>query len=977
MIYLYHKIDYIVPTYRWVSADAFNRQMAALQSKKVVYLDDYDRNNPDHVVITFDGGYENIATVATPILKKWGYPFEVFVIGKYIGGDNTFDAAAEPFCRFATVAQLQHIADNGGRIQWHTMTHRILQNVTPEIIQEEILVPNELRQRFPAPHFGWFAYPHGRSDQSAVNLVHSSFRGALVTGNGESTDRYQMFRKTVREGTNLFISPTYALVWANGDPKGLALTLDSLKRQSIPPIRIFVLGPQMSTSEELLGRAWEARTFDGPALGIENAGRLFASALAEIPEGAVLSVACAGAYLSQNYIEMQRAELESTKSDCVLCTTFIGDRKHQITARSINFDNFIANWEHRKLFTIFHATPMGTRKFYENISDASNKTIPFSILENSSSSIYIYPHNIKSNEQAFELALLEITNSIERLKAKNEILVQYKKKNEAKKKKLKDTANNKSITSNRKSIMGKMLSIFIKKYNFISTLAKICQIKGCPMSNMILKTLNLLLLKAKIKYSPPIRVTEKKIADSISREKILAELQEKIVVFSDVEIYKETSAIGIIDTQIDDFFETISKNISGKFIFETSNKFSIKTKITNTLVQFAKKQAWFRIKIKEKNVKLHFKIFIWRKSDAFFADTSDKIFIGSSNSVLARYIQPQIDFADKKMPPKGNYTLPSFHAYPLITRVNFPIDIVYTWVNHADKGWQQLIAPYREGENNMKCQYFNSDELKYSMRSVYQHAPWVRKIFVLTNCAPPAWLKPSEKIVWVDHADVFHPDHLPCFNSHVIASYLGNIPGLSEHFIYFNDDAFIGRKLDPNFFFTSNGCSISYMGGSIVGKQYMQESKAYIKSAVNAKLLFEKKFKISPHMQHLHTPSAICKCSLLEMIDCFKDEFYEFRKNKFRSDTDLSAIAFMYHNYAYISKKTIFSEKKCKQLLIQERNFEKTSRKAHLYDIIGLNDGVTSLENKKFQIFKIEYMEKNFSAIPEWEVNTPLAETYS
>src|SRR5687768_4653453 len=98
MILLYHKVALEAATEWWVSADAFDRQMAALSAYEVVHLADYDFANPRHVVITFDGVYENVYDYAFPLLRKWGYPFELFVTGDYIGGDNAFDAI-EPLAR--------------------------------------------------------------------------------------------------------------------------------------------------------------------------------------------------------------------------------------------------------------------------------------------------------------------------------------------------------------------------------------------------------------------------------------------------------------------------------------------------------------------------------------------------------------------------------------------------------------------------------------------------------------------------------------------------------------------------------------------------------------------------------------------------------------------------------------------------------------------------------------------------------------
>ena len=66
----------------------------------------------------------------------------------------------------------------------------------------------------------------------------------------------------------------------------------------------------------------------------------------------------------------------------------------------------------------------------------------------------------------------------------------------------------------------------------------------------------------------------------------------------------------------------------------------------------------------------------------------------------------------------------------------------------------------------------------------------------------PSWLNvANEKIVVVKHEDFIPKEYLPTFNSHTIELNLHRIKGLSEYFIYFNDDTFILDKLQEKDFF--------------------------------------------------------------------------------------------------------------------------------------------------------------------------------
>ena len=96
----------------------------------------------------------------------------------------------------------------------------------------------------------------------------------------------------------------------------------------------------------------------------------------------------------------------------------------------------------------------------------------------------------------------------------------------------------------------------------------------------------------------------------------------------------------------------------------------------------------------------------------------------------------------------------------------------------------------------------DNEELKYSLRSVQKFAPWIRKIFLVTNGQIPSWLNIYHpRLELVAHKDIFkNHSHLPTFSSPAIESNLVNIPGLAERFIYLNDDFFFGKPIWPDDF---------------------------------------------------------------------------------------------------------------------------------------------------------------------------------
>ena len=128
---------------------------------------------------------------------------------------------------------------------------------------------------------------------------------------------------------------------------------------------------------------------------------------------------------------------------------------------------------------------------------------------------------------------------------------------------------------------------------------------------------------------------------------------------------------------------------------------------------------------------------------------------------------------------------------------------MYIWTPFsAMKGWS---SKGDEEDAGMSASRFaDNQELKYSLRSIEKHAPWVRKIFIVTNGQLPSWLNlDNHRVEVITHAELFpNASHLPTFSSPAIESHLHRIPGLSQRFIYMNDDVMFGEDVWPDDFYT-------------------------------------------------------------------------------------------------------------------------------------------------------------------------------
>lgn len=132
------------------------------------------------------------------------------------------------------------------------------------------------------------------------------------------------------------------------------------------------------------------------------------------------------------------------------------------------------------------------------------------------------------------------------------------------------------------------------------------------------------------------------------------------------------------------------------------------------------------------------------------------------------------------------------------------IDFVIPWVDGGDPAWRKEkyqymgIAEPDAGDER----YRDMGILKYWFRAVEAYAPWVNQIHFITWGHLPEWLNTEHpKLHIVNHKDYIPAEYLPTFSANPIELNLHRIPGLSEHFVYFNDDVFLNAPVTPEFFF--------------------------------------------------------------------------------------------------------------------------------------------------------------------------------
>lgn len=245
--------------------------------------------------------------------------------------------------------------------------------------------------------------------------------------------------------------------------------------------------------------------------------------------------------------------------------------------------------------------------------------------------------------------------------------------------------------------------------------------------------------------------------------------------------------------------------------------------------------------------------------------------------------------------------LPLARRVPDGPRAHFPVDLVYTWVDGADAAHaaqrERYLAHHRAGGGEMhrdgtgSAHTRDNDELRYSLRSVERFLPWVRRIFIVTAGQTPAWLRTGHpRIQLVDHREFIPEHYLPTFNSRPIEAWLHRIPGLSEHYIYCNDDFFFARPCARGEFFTANGLPLLFVdwrASRLAG--YRATGTPHAASYSNVVRFLEKKGYALPYpVITAHCPYPQSKADAEAAFVFFAETVAEFSGDKFRTSRGMA-----------------------------------------------------------------------------------------
>jgi hypothetical protein len=132
---------------------------------------------------------------------------------------------------------------------------------------------------------------------------------------------------------------------------------------------------------------------------------------------------------------------------------------------------------------------------------------------------------------------------------------------------------------------------------------------------------------------------------------------------------------------------------------------------------------------------------------------------------------------------------------------------------------------------NVEGRFRDNDELRYNLRALERYFPAHGHVYLVTDGQRPSWLIESERLSVIDHSLLMPAGALPTFDSGHIESYIHRIPGLSERFVYLNDDVFFGAPVCLDDWFWADGIYTAWSDEALVSDEPMRADATALDNA--------------------------------------------------------------------------------------------------------------------------------------------------
>ena len=320
------------------------------------------------------------------------------------------------------------------------------------------------------------------------------------------------------------------------------------------------------------------------------------------------------------------------------------------------------------------------------------------------------------------------------------------------------------------------------------------------------------------------------------------------------------------------------------------------------------------------------------------------------------------------------------------------IDLVIKYIDLKDKNINrfEIKQIYKDQDN---------EELKYSIRSILQYIPWIRKIFIIMPNERVRYFKSikeiQKKIIYIKDKDLLGYDtsNICAFT---FSLYRLKKFNLSKNFIYMDDDYFIGKPLKKSdfFYYDENEKKVFPL---IINTSFREINKTEVYNEYNK--LFNMKEIISSHsregfrlsllstekffIEHYNNITLITAefthNAISENLDELKEIYEEFKKYKYYKETMQSKLRYilrlnhqhfvnLYHLNIKNRKVKTLPHKYIKMELIKKANLNK--------ELFVINTGGNHIPLKREYRIQKRIMNKRFPQPTKYEIEIEKREYY-
>lgn len=259
------------------------------------------------------------------------------------------------------------------------------------------------------------------------------------------------------------------------------------------------------------------------------------------------------------------------------------------------------------------------------------------------------------------------------------------------------------------------------------------------------------------------------------------------------------------------------------------------------------------------------------------------------------------------------------------------IDVVVLWVDPTDSRW---LSTYKEHSGSdldvatLGNRFRDWGTLKYVFRCIDKNLPWVRKIHIITEGHLPSWLDlDNERVVHHTHSNLFkYGEALPSFNSSAIELNFDEIDGLSDKFLYFNDDFLVLKETGSERFFKeelpvdyfrlcwprnnfiyrfirkeSAWQSMIFNNLNLINDSFdFKKAKEFVSlnTCINFQETLKQKILLNfnrvPYIEHYHHVQPFRKASIIEVNSQFEPDVKLTIFSKFRKKYNISQALYRY-----------------------------------------------------------------------------------